>query len=86
MQLLDTDIAKFKKLYKEKFNIDLDNHNARHKLSLLARQMELVYRPISKRQLKELVAKEAMQRDALALAELTYDIYQEEKAKSNKKP
>ena len=83
MQLTKSDIAKFKKLYKEKFDIDLDDHEARHKLSLLVRQMELVYQPITKQQLEDF--KEARKRDAKALAELTYDMYQEEKANNKKK-
>lgn len=85
MEILDTDIAKFKKLYKEKFDIDLDDHEARHKLSLLVQQMEIVYQPITKDQLEELIIRDARKRDALALAELAYDMYQEEKASSKKK-
>jgi|GEM_PF-1412043 len=59
MDILDTDIAKFKKLYKEKFDIELDNHEARHKLSLLVRQMEIVYQPITVQQLENLIIKDA---------------------------
>lgn len=85
MELTISDIEKFKKLYKEKFDIDLDDHEARHQLSLLVRQMEIVYQPISKQQLDDFEAER--KRDAKALAELTYDIYQEEKAhpKRNRK-
>lgn len=83
MQLTNRDIAKFKKLYKEKFDIDLDDHEARHKLSLLVRQMELVYQPITKQQLEDFESER--KRDAKALAELTYDMYQEQKAKGKKK-
>jgi hypothetical protein len=82
MEILNTDIAKFKKLYKEKFNIELDDHDARHKLSLLVRQMEIVYQPITKQQLEDF--KEARKRDAKALAELTYDVYQDNKHNSPK--
>jgi hypothetical protein len=59
MQLLNSDIAKFKKLYKEKFNIELDDHEARHKLSLLVRQMEIVYQPISVHDLEDLIIEDA---------------------------
>lgn len=47
--------------------------------------MEIVYQPITKQQLEDF--KEARKREAKALAGLTYDMYQEEKAKSkqNKK-
>lgn len=57
--MTDADIAKFKKLYKEKFDIDLDDHEARHKLSLLVRQMELVYQPITVQQLENLIIEDA---------------------------
>ncbi len=81
-QLTEKDIAKFKQLYKEKFDIELDDNDARHKLSLLVRQMEIVYQPITKEQFDELIIRDARKRDALALAELTYDMYQEEGVKS----
>lgn len=86
MHLTNSDISTFKKLYKEKFEIDLDDNEARHQLSLLVRQMEIVYQPITKQQLKEF--EDARKSDAMALAELAYDMYQEEKTKSkqNKKP
>ena len=59
MQLTKNDIAKFKKLYKEKFDIDLDDNEARHKLSLLVRQAEIVYQPITVPQLENLIIKDA---------------------------
>lgn len=59
MQLLDTDIAKFKKLYKVKFNISLDDNEARLKLSMLVRQMEIVYQPITVQQLENLIIEDA---------------------------
>lgn len=79
VDLQPSDIKKFKALYKEKFDIELDDATARHKLSLLVRQMEIVYQPITKEQLDEYEHKEAMKRDAQALAGLIYDIYQDDK-------
>lgn len=74
MELTKSDIAKFKKLYKEKFDIELDDITARQKLALLVRQMEIVYQPVTKQQVEEL-----RKRDAEDLANLIYDIYQDEK-------
>jgi len=48
------DIAEFKALYKKNFNIELDDFEARDKLSKLVRQMEIVYQPISAQQLDRL--------------------------------
>ena len=59
MQLLGSDIKKFKDLYREKFNIDLDDNEARRKLSLLVRQVEIVYQPITVQQLENLIIKDA---------------------------
>ena len=50
--LTDTDIEKMQMLYKKHFGIELDKDEARMKLSLLVRQMELVYVPITAEQLK----------------------------------
>lgn len=58
MNLTDSDIAEFKKLYKEKFGIMLDDTEARAGLSKLVRQMEIVYRPITKQQVEELAKKD----------------------------
>ena len=55
MNILKSDVAAFKKLYKEKFDIDLDYQDAFKKLSLLVRQMEIVYQPITKQQLDGLI-------------------------------
>ncbi len=54
MQLTKTDITKFQKLYKEKFNLDIDYQEAYKKLSLLVRQMEIVYQPITKEQMEKI--------------------------------
>ena len=50
-QLLDSDITKFKTLYKKHFDIELDDFEARDKLFKLVRMLEIVYQPITKQQL-----------------------------------
>lgn len=57
MELLDSDIAEFKALYKAKTGIELDDHEARRQLSLLVRQMEIVYQPITKKQFEDFTAR-----------------------------
>jgi len=58
MKILDSDIKKFKSLYLKYFNIELSDDEARKKLPLLVRQMEITYQPITKKQLVELFARE----------------------------
>lgn len=53
MELTEKDVAEFKSLYKKHFNIELNDFEARDKLSKLVRQMEIVYQPITKKQLKD---------------------------------
>lgn len=87
--LTDADIAKFKKLYKVKFSIDLDDHEARHKLSLLVRQMEIVYQPITVQQLEDLIIRDAEKGFLNVPALEMYDDHNEKQAlnkKSKKKP
>jgi hypothetical protein len=79
MEITKSDVAKFQKLYKEKFNKDLDYQSAHHKLSMLVLQVKTVHQPIAKEQLEELVRRDAMKTDAEALAELIYDIYKKKK-------
>ena len=45
-----TDVSKFQRAYKKHFGIALEVFDARTKLELLVRQMELVYQPISVQQ------------------------------------
>ena len=59
MELLDSDIIKYQKLYKAQFGKDIDKQAARHELSLLVRQMEIVYQPITVRDLENLIIKDA---------------------------
>ncbi len=75
MELTKSDVAKFQKLYKEKFNKDLDYQTAHHKLSMLVLQVKTVYQPITKKQVEELAIRDERKEDAEALARLIYDIY-----------
>ncbi len=59
MHLLDSDIAKYQKLYKAQLGKDIDKQAARHELSLLVRQMEIVYQPITVHDLEDLIIKDA---------------------------
>ena len=49
-----SDIKEFRTLYQKKFGIELGTFEARTKLELLVRQMELVYQPITKQQLQSI--------------------------------
>ncbi len=48
------DVREFQVLYTKTFGIDLKTFDARDKLELLVRQMELVYQPITKKQLQSI--------------------------------
>lgn len=52
--LSDTDIEKMQVLYRKRFGIQLNKDEARYKLDLLVRQVQLTYRPIKNIQLQEL--------------------------------
>jgi len=84
MQILDKDVSEFQALYKAKFGKELDSQTARHKLTMLVRQMEIVHQPITKQQLEELARRDSVQADAKAMAELIYDIYQDKKEQDGK--
>ena len=57
-QLTRNDIAEFKELYKKHFEIELDDNEARRKLSLLVRQVEIVYQPITTQQFRAFVERD----------------------------
>ncbi|OGL35884.1 hypothetical protein A3F38_01190 [Candidatus Saccharibacteria bacterium RIFCSPHIGHO2_12_FULL_48_21] len=57
----ERDISDYKKLYRAKFGKDLDNQVAREQLSKLVRMMEIVYQPITKKQMKELAEEDSSQ-------------------------
>lgn len=48
------DVREFQALYTKTFGVDLKSFDARTKLELLVRQMELVYQPITKKQLQSI--------------------------------
>jgi hypothetical protein len=53
MPLLDTDIAKFQKLYLNRFGVELNYEAAYAQLSLLVLQLRHTYRPITREQLRD---------------------------------
>ena len=53
-EITEWDIAEFRKLYTEKFGMEIDDQTARKKLSMLVRQMEAIYRPITKEQITDI--------------------------------
>jgi hypothetical protein len=57
MKLTDSDIRKFQSLYIKYFNKVLSNDEARAELSLLVRQMEIVYQPITATQFDKYLIK-----------------------------
>ncbi len=62
MGINKSDIKKFKQLYKDKFDIELDDQTAYKKLSLLVLQMETIYKPITKQQAARLDSTDKAQR------------------------
>ena len=54
MDFTANELKKFQSLYFKYFNIELDTKTARRKFSLLVKQMELVYQPITQAQADEL--------------------------------
>lgn len=79
MELTKSDVAEFQRLYKKKFNKELDYQTAYSKLSKLVLMMKTVYQPITKEQLDELVLRGKRKEDAEELAKLLYDMYKEKK-------
>lgn len=79
MELTKSDVAEFQRLYKKKFNKELDYQTAYSKLSKLVLMMKTVYQPITKEQLDELVLRDKRKEDAEALAKLLYDMYKDKK-------
>lgn len=53
MDITEKDIAEFQALYKKRFNIDLEYQEAYKKLTMLVRQMQIVYQPITKKQYQD---------------------------------
>lgn len=48
MEITKEDVAEFQQLYKKKFDIELDYQDALKMLTMLVRQMQIVYQPITK--------------------------------------
>lgn len=63
MQLLKTDVAKFQSIYKAKFGLEVNYKTAHKQLSMLVRQLEIVYRPITKKQLETFTKNEDEKKD-----------------------
>ena len=47
MKLLDSDLKEYQRLCKKHFGEDVSVDDAREQLSLLVRQMEIVYQPVT---------------------------------------
>lgn len=56
--LTEADVKKYQKLYKARFGLDIDRDAAYTELSLLVRQMQIVYQPITKDDVYELEVKD----------------------------
>ena len=58
MNITKNDVAKFQALYKKHFGKDIDYQEAFKQLTLLVRQMEIVYQPVTKQQFINLLEKD----------------------------
>lgn len=58
MDFTNKDISRFQELYLKYFGRQLDREEARSRLSLLVRQVELVYKPITDKHFKEVMKNE----------------------------
>lgn len=56
--LTEADVKKYQKLYRARFGVDIDRDDAFTELSLLVRQMEIIYQPITQADLDELEARD----------------------------
>lgn len=54
MMISDEHIQKFKKLYKNRFGIELSDAEAREKGSALVRFLKIIYKPMTKEEFDEL--------------------------------
>lgn len=54
MELSRADIKKFQELYMKHFKLKLSDSLARVKLSMLVRQVELIYQPVTNEQISKL--------------------------------
>ena len=58
MNITKKDVSKFQALYKKYFNKDIDDQEAFKQLTLLVRQMEIVYQPITGQQFADLLERD----------------------------
>lgn len=58
MQLPESKIRQFQDLYKKRFGIELSKEQALEKGLILIRQMQIIYQPITKEQLRQLEEKD----------------------------
>jgi hypothetical protein len=56
--LTKADVKKYQKLYKARFGVDIDRDDAYTELSLLVRQFQIIYQPITQADLDELEARD----------------------------
>ncbi len=56
--LTEEDVKKYMTLYKARFGVDIDRDSAYTELSLLVRQFQIIYQPISQADVDELEAKD----------------------------
>jgi len=56
--LTEADVKKYQKLHKARFGFDIDRDDAYTELSLLVRQMQIIYQPITQADVDELVARD----------------------------
>lgn len=45
--ITDTDVIEFQELYEKQFSVAIDRNEAYKKLTLMVRQMEIIYQPIT---------------------------------------
>lgn len=53
--ITETDVTEFQELYRKRFGVPIEHDEAYKKLTLLVRQMEIVYQPITRSQYEEYV-------------------------------
>ena len=64
MGLTDKDIVEFKKMYKKAFGKDLDDKEAYEKAINLIRMFELVYKPITKKEMEATIKRQKELRES----------------------
>lgn len=57
LTISDDDVAEFRSIYKKRFGKLLNEENARKKLALIVKQLEMIYKPITSDDLADLEGK-----------------------------